>query len=130
MSCEMVDVEPGLWLWRTEHPDWSPDVEWSPTVASVCARSGRETVLLDPLAPPPDATDVWTRFDREPPTVVVVLKPDHVRDVDLFVRRYGARPYSPALSWPGNVPRSELAPVEPGDDLPGGLRALYDGRRS
>lgn len=128
MSCEMMDVGPGLWLWRTEHPDWSPDAEWSPTVTSVCARSGREMVLLDPLAPPPDATELWTRVDREPPTVVVVLKPDHVRDVDLFVRRYGARPYGPALFWPGDIPRSELAPVEPGDELPGGLRALYDGR--
>ena len=49
-----------------------------------------------------------------PPTVVVVLKPDHVRDVDLFVRRYGARAFGPWLFYPGEAPRCELEPVEPG----------------
>ena len=22
---EMIDVSPGLWVWRVEHPDWDPD---------------------------------------------------------------------------------------------------------
>jgi len=30
-------------------------------------------------------------LDASPPTLAVVLKPDHVRDVDLFVRRYGVK---------------------------------------
>jgi glyoxylase-like metal-dependent hydrolase (beta-lactamase superfamily II) len=57
-----------------------------------------------------------------------VLKPDHVRDVDLFVRRYDARAFGPWLFWRHNIPETELEPIEPGDELPGGLRALYDGR--
>ena len=65
---------------------------------------------------------------REARTVVVVLKPDHVRDVDRFVRRYDARGYGPRLFWPHNVPETALAGIEPGDELPGGLVALYDGR--
>jgi glyoxylase-like metal-dependent hydrolase (beta-lactamase superfamily II) len=60
--------------------------------------------------------------------VALVLKPDHVRDVDLFARRYGARALGPSLFWPDDVPRTELEPVDPGDELPGGLTALYDGR--
>jgi hypothetical protein len=58
----------------------------------------------------------------------VILKPDHVRDVDLFVRWYGAEAYGPRLYWPDDIPRTTLRPVEPGDELPGGLRAQYDGR--
>jgi glyoxylase-like metal-dependent hydrolase (beta-lactamase superfamily II) len=59
---------------------------------------------------------------------VVVLKPDHIRDVDLFVRWYGATAYGPQLYWRSDVPHTELRPVQPGDELPGGLRALHDGR--
>jgi hypothetical protein len=59
---------------------------------------------------------------------VVVLKPDHVRDVDLFVRWYGARAFGPSLFWPDDVPRTPLEAVQPGDELPGGLLAHDDGR--
>src|SRR5205823_6488957 len=61
-------------------------------------------------------------------TVVAVLKPDHVRDVDLFVRRYGARAFGPFLFWRHDIPDTQLERVEPGTELPGGLVALYDGR--
>ena len=86
------------------------------------------SILLDPLAPPPGTTDVWERIDAAPPRVVVILKPDHVRDVDLFVRWYGARAYGPSLFWRDDVPHTELEPVHPGDALPGGLQAHHDGR--
>ena len=128
MPAEIRDVAPGLWLWRLEHPDWAPDVEWKPLVTSTCVESGGEVALLDPLAPPDDADDVWGRLDARPPTMVVVLKPDHVRDVDLFVRRYGARAFGPWLFWRGDAPETDLEPIEPGSELPGGLAALYDGR--
>jgi glyoxylase-like metal-dependent hydrolase (beta-lactamase superfamily II) len=60
--------------------------------------------------------------------MAVVLKPDHVRDVDLIVRRYGARAFGPWLYERQNIPETELEPIEPGSVLPGGLVALYDGR--
>jgi glyoxylase-like metal-dependent hydrolase (beta-lactamase superfamily II) len=123
----VVDVASGLWVWRLPHPDWSDDADWEPMVASTCVESGGEVVLLDPLAPP-DGDPVWERFDTMPPTIVVILKPDHVRDVDRFVERYGARAYGPYLFWPHDIPATELEGVEPGDELPGGLVALYDGR--
>jgi len=125
---EIRDVAPGLWLWLREHPAWQPGGDWGPTVASTCVESGGEVVLLDPLAPEDDADDVWARLDANPPTVVVVLKPDHVRDVDLFVRRFDARGFGPFLFWRDDIPDTELEPVDPGDRLPGGLVAQYDGR--
>ncbi len=128
MPFELRDVSPGLWIWRTEHPDWSPEADWEPLVTSTCASSGGEFALLDPIVPPEDATDVWERLDANPPTLLVVLKPDHVRDVDHFVRRYAAKAFGPSLFWRHDIPETELEPIEPGSSLPGGLIALYDGR--
>jgi hypothetical protein len=122
-----MDVASGLWIWRVEHPDHGPGSNWEPLVASTVVESGGETLLLDPLAPP-EGHEAWERLDARPPTAIVVLKPDHVRDVDLFARRYGARAYGPSLFWPHDVPETELEPIEPGSILPGGLVALYDGR--
>jgi glyoxylase-like metal-dependent hydrolase (beta-lactamase superfamily II) len=126
---EVRDVVPGLWLWRQPHPDWREGLDWEPEVSSFFVESRGEAVLLDPLAPPPLAQEVWARLDRTRPTVVVILKPDHVRDVDLFVRWYGARAYGPYLFFRGEAPKTELEPVQPDDELPGGLLALDDGRR-
>jgi hypothetical protein len=125
---EPRDVASGVWLWRTRHPDWAPGLDWEPLVTSTCVESGGEVALLDPLAPPADDAAFWERLDARPPTLVVVLKPDHVRDVDVFVRRYGARPFGPYLFFRHDVPETELEPVQPGDELPGGLVALHDGR--
>jgi glyoxylase-like metal-dependent hydrolase (beta-lactamase superfamily II) len=128
MPAELRDVAPGLWLWRVEHPDWRPGVGWGPLVASTCVESSGEVALLDPIAPSDEADEVWARLDARPPTFAVVLKPDHVRDVDRVARRYGVRAFGPSLFWPHDVPETELESIEPGSELPGGLVALYDGR--
>ena len=123
----VVDVAPGLWIWRLDHPDWAPHVDWPPPVTSTCVESGGEVVLLDPLAPP-DGHEAWERLDARPPTVVAILKPDHVRDVDVFVERYGCRAFGPHWFWRDDIPETQLEGIQPGDVLPGGLVALYDGR--
>ncbi len=128
MTVEVRDVAPGLWLWRQPHPAWEEGSDWEAEVASFAVESRGEAVLLDPLAPPPGARAVWDRIEALAPRTVVVLKPDHTRDVDLFVRWYGATAYGPQLYWRDAVPETELEPVQPGDELPGGLRALHDGR--
>jgi glyoxylase-like metal-dependent hydrolase (beta-lactamase superfamily II) len=124
---EIRDVAPGLWIWELEYPDWRPGVGWGPTVWSTCVASRGEVAVLDPLAPPDDS-EVWERLDAQPPTLAIVLKPDHVRDVDLIVERYGARAFGPWLFWRQNIPKTELEPIQPDTELPGGLLALYDGR--
>jgi len=68
------------------------------------------------------------RCDGSVGTAVVILKPDHVRHVDLFVRGYGARAFGPRLFFRNDIPDTELEWIEPGSQLPGGIVALYDGR--
>jgi len=128
MTPAIRDVAPGLWLWRAEHPRWRPGLDWDQVVTTTVVESAGETFVLDPLAPPKEATEVWKRLDARPPTACVVLKPDHVRDVDVFIGRYGARGIGPRLHWRDDIPRTRLKPIEPGSQLPGGLVALYDGR--
>ena len=127
MAAAVHTLEPGLWLWRLNHPDWSPGNGWDPSVTSVCVESGGEVALLDPLAPP-DGDPVWERLDARPPTLVAVLKPDHIRDVDRFARRYRARAFGPRLYFRDEVPETDLEPIERGEALPGGLHPLDDGR--
>ena len=124
---EIVDVAPGLWVWRMSHPAWRPGLDWPETVTSTCVESGGEVAVLDALAPP-EGSEAWKRLDARPPTMAVVLKPDHVRDVDLFVARYGAQAFGPWLFFRGDAPETELEEIEPGMELPGGLVALYDAR--
>jgi hypothetical protein len=128
MSVEVRDVASGLWLWRQRHPSWREGADWPAVVASFAVRSREATLLLDPLAPPPAAREVWDRIEVLAPETVVVLKPDHVRDVDLFVRWYGTAAYGPQLFWRDDVPKTELRVLHPGDKFPGGLVAYHDGR--
>jgi hypothetical protein len=129
VSVEVRDVVPGLWLWRQPHWEWKEGDDWEPEVSSFAVESGGEVILLDPLAPPPIAgADVYRRLEERQPTAVAVIKPDHVRDVDLFVHWYGIPAHGPWLYWKGDAPRTELQPIFPDEVLPGGLVALVDGR--
>jgi hypothetical protein len=128
LAAEIRDIAPGLWIWRPEYPDHKGGDGWEGPVTSTCVESGGEVALLDPLSPHEDTPELWERLDERPPTMVVVLKPDHVRDVDLFVRRYEARGYGPWLFFGGDAPETELEAIEPDMELPGGLVVLYDGR--
>jgi glyoxylase-like metal-dependent hydrolase (beta-lactamase superfamily II) len=125
---EIRDVAPGLWLWRLDYPDWRPRPDWGPLVASTCVESGGEVAVIDALAPPDDAVEIWERLDSRPPTLAIVLKPDHVRDVDVFVSRYGSSAFGPRLFFRHDIPETELEPFEAGSELPGGLVGLDDGR--
>jgi hypothetical protein len=127
-NVEIRDVANGLWLWRQPHWEWKEGDDWEPEVSSFVVQSRGETVLLDPLAPPPSAREVYDRLESSRPTAVVVIKPDHVRDVDLFVHWYNVPAYGSWLYHRGDVPRVELIPVRPDQELPGGLVALTDGR--
>jgi hypothetical protein len=126
-AAEIREVTDGLWIWRLRHPDWHPDAGWDPPVTSVWLECGGEVAVVDAMAPPP-GDPVWERLDERPPTFAVVLKPDHVRDVDGFILRYGALGYGPHWYWPNGAPAHPLEGIEPGAVLPGGIVALYDGR--
>ena len=80
LEVEFRDVAAGLWVWRVEHPRWRKNQGWEPVVASTCVESRGEILVLDRLAPSTGGAELWQRLDARPPTAVVVLKPDHVRD--------------------------------------------------
>jgi len=75
---EIIDVAPGLWIWRLEHPEWREGLGWEPPVTSTVVESGVEVAVLDGIVPPAEASELWERLDARPPTLAVVLKPDHV----------------------------------------------------
>ena len=125
---ELQDLEDGLWIWRLRHPHWKPGVDWQPWVTSTCVHVGREVILIDPLFPPMQRLGFWQRLQRQLPTAIIILKPDHVRDVDIAATLFSARAFGPSLFWPDDLPKTKLEPIAPGDRLPGGLVALSDGR--
>jgi hypothetical protein len=142
-NVEVIDLAPGLWIWRQEHPDWSEGHDWQEVVTSVCVDAGGERWVIDPLLPPDDATQLWDRFADRPPTAVAVLLADHMREtwsdrqtwsVDALVRRYGCRAFGPNAFDPEMIEAvgpSEFAGVrkiEPGQELPGGLVPFRDPR--
>jgi hypothetical protein len=127
-NVEIRDVETGLWIWRAEHHHWKPGDDWQPIVTSTYVKSGGERLVIDPLVPKTGAEELWKRLDARPPTLAAVLIPDHVRDIEEFVRRYRVRPFGPRLYWPDDVPKIALETIESDRVLPGGFVALYDGR--
>ena len=62
--------------------------------------------------------EVWERLDVCHPTAVVILKPDHVRNTDLFVPRYNPRAFGPRLFFRDDVSETNQDPIEPGSHLP------------
>jgi hypothetical protein len=128
VTAEVREIAPGLWIWRSDYPDWASGHGWENPVTSTCVESGGERGVLDAAVFPDDEDELWARFDERPPTFAVVLKPDHVRSVDAFVQRYGIPAYGPDVFHRTDVPETDLDWIGPGSELPGGLVALYDGR--
>src|SRR5207244_11318863 len=79
----------------------------SPLISTL---SLHDALPIYPLAPVLDNIGLWERLDKHPPTAAVVLMPDHVRDIDLFVRRYNARAFGPMLFFPDDIPNAKLEP--------------------
>lgn len=127
-TVEFREVGEGLWIWRQEHYEWGPGAGWDAVVTSTWAESGGERFVFDPLAPLINAEQLWEWLDQRPPTAAAVLKPDHVRNVDLFIQRYGAQGFGPDRFFRGGGPESDLVELWPGYKLPGGVVALFDGR--
>lgn len=124
---EVREIADGLWLWRREHPEWTPRASWPRLVTSLCVTTRGTTLVLDPLDPADAA--VWARLDELRPAGAVYLKPDHVRDVALFHDRYGATVYGEAYAQDAHLPGlARFVQTAPGTELPGGVELLDDGR--
>ncbi|SDS38304.1 ankyrin repeat domain-containing protein [Microlunatus soli] len=139
---EVIDLEPGLWIWRQQHPSWKEGHDWPEVVTSVCVDVGDQRWVLDPLLPPDDASAVWDRLSDRPPTAVAVLIPDHLRESwgdrsrwssDLLADRYGCRVFGPNDVDPDMIAAigpltADVETIVPGTELPGGLVPFRDVR--
>src|ERR1043166_9576905 len=135
---DVLDLAPGLWIWRLQHPAWHPQADWQQVVTCVCVDAGGERWLLDPLLPPDEATQVWDRLAERRPTAVAVLSPDHMRpvwgdrrtwSVDALVRRYGCRAFGPEAFDPEmGPPETDMQTIRPNHELPGCLHPFRDPR--
>jgi glyoxylase-like metal-dependent hydrolase (beta-lactamase superfamily II) len=143
----MRELRPGLWHWEAPHPDWSPSEPWTENVSSYAIDDGERLWLFDPLAPPPEITELAA--ERE--TAIVLTAPWHERGTRSLVERfrlpvftplpetaedlmqkYGitaeqAGDGSPDLAWLVRENKGEARPYAPGDRLPFGAEA-YPGR--
>jgi len=137
-NVEVIDLAPGLWIWRLDHPAWRPDVDWQKVVTSVVVDAGKERWVVDPLLPPDDTTQVWDRFAQRPPSAVAVIIPDHLREtvsdrkvwsIDALADRYAARAFGPAKWDPDQgPPKTPVTTLRPDQQLPGGLRTFRSPR--
>lgn len=139
---EVVDLAPGLWIWRQQHPSWNAGHDWPEVVTSVCVDAGGERWVLDPLLPPSTTRTVWDRFADRPPTAVAVLIPDHLRETwddrntwssDALADRYGCRVFGPNDVDPDMITavgptKAAIGTITPGQPLPGGLVPFRDVR--
>src|SRR5437660_7692156 len=105
---EIRDLENGLWIWRAEHHHWKQGDDWQPIVTSTYVESGGEKLVIDPLVPKASAEELWKRLDSRPPTIAAVTSPDHVREIDEFVRRYHVCAFDPRLLWAGYGPMRKV----------------------
>jgi glyoxylase-like metal-dependent hydrolase (beta-lactamase superfamily II) len=109
---ELTEVAPRLRRWVTYYP------EWKDVVASLALETDDGLVLIDPLDPPPE-----------------LARPDHVL-LTIFWHARSTADLGVEHVWAHARSRRQLErrgleltdPIRPGDELPGGIRALESGR--
>jgi glyoxylase-like metal-dependent hydrolase (beta-lactamase superfamily II) len=110
----MHEILPGIFTWGSTYADRPWDLNGYAIVLD------GETILVDP--PVPDEGE-WSSVSK-PLTTIVLTNRDHVRDAELFRKRYGARITA------GKNEISQLAPlivdvgVQEGDLISGALRVI------
>jgi pimeloyl-ACP methyl ester carboxylesterase len=90
---EVREVRPGVWHWKSEHPEWTPNSPWQPhhkVVSSYAIVDDGRLFLFDPLALPDEIEQRAT--GRK--VVVVLTAPWHERDTESLVKRLNATVYT------------------------------------
>jgi glyoxylase-like metal-dependent hydrolase (beta-lactamase superfamily II) len=95
------ELQPGLWHWRSPHPDWTRDEHWPQEVSSYAVDDGARLLLFDPLSVPGEILELAA--DREP--VVVLTAPWHERDTQRLVERLAAMVFAPPPDTPDDLVR-------------------------
>ncbi|MBV8256515.1 MAG: hypothetical protein JOZ56_03920 [Actinobacteria bacterium] len=133
----MEELRPGLWTWTAEHPEWTPELEWGPEVRCYAIRAGATTVLVDPVAPAPEADAIlltvpWHRRSADelglpvldtPPPGIEARPGFFAEERAYWVPEHRALVLGDA--WmDGNVAPTEWATDDP--EAPARLRALLE----
>jgi hypothetical protein len=85
------ELQPGLWHWESEHPEWQPGEPWDKVVSSYAIDDGERLLLFDPLAVPREISERATGRKL----VVVLTAPWHERDARRLVEGMGAAVFAP-----------------------------------
>ncbi len=120
MPTKICDVDSSLWVWQRTDPEAGA----FPPLNSTFVESNGISLIIDPTVPDASGGEVWKRLDANPPSAIIILKPDHVRDADTFAQRYRAKVFGPRLFFPDDVPTTPVEGVDPDDTLPGKFGAL------
>jgi hypothetical protein len=126
-----VELAPGIWLWRAQHPEWHSTTE---RVGCYALETGGGLAIVDPLLPPGRENDLlgWLRARRGNEALVFVTIRYHVRSASEVAHALDA-PIAghPALVRRLNDPR-RLLDATSGRELPLGLvaRRIGNPRRS
>lgn len=114
----MREVLPGVYHWTAVHPNIHIEVSsyWLQDAG----------VLIDPLLPPDRGID-WFAKRSSAPAAIVLSNRHHYRNSDEFVRAHGARVLCPRAGLHEFAGHDEVAPYDPGEQLPGGLVAIEIG---
>jgi len=124
-----TELAPGVWMWRREHPEWTPDSDYEPEVACYAVRLPSARLLIDPLWADDDADEDWLDdFARGGRVLAAVLKPDHLRDAAEIAHAYGGRVVTNADAAALLDPSATVSVLDVGEDLADGARFLDDGR--
>ncbi len=114
----MHEIAPGVVHWSVPHPRIGQDVD-----SFLLAERG---VLLNPMLPPDGLEPL--RTGAAPPTDIVLTNRHHVRDTPAFVEAFGCAVHVPAAGveevHDGGL---DARGYGPGDELPGGMRAMEVG---
>src|ERR1700740_447365 len=112
----MHEILPGIFTWGSTYADRPWDLHGYAVGLDGC------TMLVDPPAP---EEDDWPRFDMMKPVAQIVLtNRDHVRDIELFRTRYGARLVAEADEVTQLAPIVIDEAVREGDLIAGALRVI------
>jgi len=128
----MRELQPGVWHWQAQHPEWQEGQAWGPEVSSYAIDDGAHVLLFDPVTVPDEIAQLAD--SRE--LVVVLTAPWHERGTHDLVERfdvpvYVAEPDGPDVTWLLGNSAYESHLISAGQGLPPGeaIRWLPAGDR-
>jgi hypothetical protein len=112
----MDEVVPGLLHWTSVHERWGIEISSYLLVA--------ESVAIDPRLPPGGLEQLRR---AGPPRVVLLTNRHHYRHSDELVAAFGTRVLCNRAGLHEFTNGEPVEPFDPGDELPGGVRAVEIG---